>query len=289
MSLYFTEIYHFICSFWILAYFFYLPTLRKTWRFPYPEIESCLILKKYLTMLGHCKIMRIYSEMVYKMSYVPSNAEKCMGNVKKNKKRSAYKPLSCSIEKCFIYSWWSAHSICYTDPIVVLFHKRFFWNHWIINVGGVSQHDQEPYSKLYFFFRFNDPHFSYNIDQRVHIFVTCVRCICCWLMPFKSHIPEGHYNQPIWPLIYMCKTIQWLERVAIRPFFCPTAYCFIFSWWLAYCICYTEPIKVMLHKHSFWNNWIIKVGGVNQHEPGESYSKLCFFFRFNASHIFFPL
>ena len=31
---------------------------------------------------------------------------------------------------------------------------------------------------------------------------------------------------------------------------------------------------VMLRKRYFWNNLIIKVGGVNQHEPGELYSKL---------------
>ena len=31
---------------------------------------------------------------------------------------------------------------------------------------------------------------------------------------------------------------------------------------------------VMLRKRYFWNNLIIKVGRVNQHEPGELYSKL---------------
>ena len=40
---------------------------------------------------------------------------------------------------------------------------------------------------------------------------------------------------------------------------------------------------VMLRKRKFWKNWIIKVGGVNQHEPGESYCKLYSFFKFNGS------
>ena len=31
------------------------------------------------------------------------------------------------------------------------------------------------------------------------------------------------------------------------------------------------------------------MGGVNKHEPGESYSKLYFFFRLNGSHTYVPL
>ena len=56
-----------------------------------------------------------------------------------------------------------------------------------------------------------------------------------------------------------------------------------------YSVCYTKSIVVMLRERYFLNNLIVKVGGVNQHEPGESYSKFCFFFRFNGSHTCFSL
>ena len=69
-----------VFEFW---YIFYPPTLRKTCRFLYPGIESCLILKKYLSLLGHCKIIGICLQMVCKVSYVPLNAENCLQNVKK--------------------------------------------------------------------------------------------------------------------------------------------------------------------------------------------------------------
>ena len=36
-------------------------------------------------------------------------------------------------------------------------------------------------------------------------------------------------------------------------------------------------------------NWIIKLGGVNQYEPGESYTKLYFFFKLNENHSYIPL
>ena len=49
----------------------------------YPVIESCLILKKYLSTLGYCKIIGICLQMVCKRSYVPLDAENCMQNVKK--------------------------------------------------------------------------------------------------------------------------------------------------------------------------------------------------------------
>ena len=42
---------------------------------------------------------------------------------------------------------------------------------------------------------------------------------------------------------------------------------------------------VILRMCDFWNNWIIKVGGVNQHESGESWSKLYFFFKSIVSSI----
>ena len=46
---------------------------------------------------------------------------------------------------------------------------------------------------------------------------------------------------------------------------------------------------VKVRKRHFWNNWITKVGEVNQRGPGESYFQLCFFFRFNDSHTYVPL
>ena len=50
-----------------------------------------------------------------------------------------------------------------------------------------------------------------------------------------------------------------------------------------------EPIVVMLRERYFWNILIIKVEGVNQHEPGELYSKLYSFFTFTGSHKYIPL
>ena len=71
---------------------------------------------------------------------------------------------------------------------------------------------------------------------------------------------------------------------AYEALFLPNRETFVFSRWLAYSVCYTEPIVVNLHKHYFWNHWIIKVGGVNQHEPGKLhvYSKLYFFLNLMA-------
>ena len=45
---------------------------------------------------------------------------------------------------------------------------------------------------------------------------------------------------------------------------------------------------VMLHKHHFLKNWIIKVDALNQHKPGESRSKLDFFYKFDGSHTYCP-
>ena len=52
---------------------------------------------------------------------------------------------------------------------------------------------------------------------------------------------------------------------------------FYFQLLIAYSVCYSEQIAVMLRKMFFWNNWIIKVGEVDHHKPEESYSNLYFF------------
>ena len=84
MSLFFTKITTLFAVFEFLN-IFHLPTLRKNLRFLCPEIESFLILDKYLSVLGYCKIVGIYLQLVCILSYVPLNAENCMQNVKKVK------------------------------------------------------------------------------------------------------------------------------------------------------------------------------------------------------------
>ena len=76
---------------------------------------------------------------------------------------------------------------------------------------------------------------------------------------------------------------------AYKALFLSNSKCFVFNWWLAYSVRYTEPIVAELRKRYFWNNWIIKVGGENKHGPGESYNKLYFFFKLNDRHTYIPL
>ena len=45
----------------------------------------------------------------------------------------------------------------------------------------------------------------------------------------------------------------------------------------------------MPRKRYFWKNLIINLGGVNQHEGGESYSELYFFFKFNGTHVYISM
>ena len=44
----------------------------------------------------------------------------------------------------------------------------------------------------------------------------------------------------------------------------------------------------MPRKRFFWK-LDYKMGGVNQYEPGESYTKLYFFFKLNENHSYIPL